>query len=219
MTGRAQSNLPALAVSLLLVSAALGAALGVAGGAFAAADRHALADQRAEAVADGLLREFGAPGRENALVAPVGVNASALRERVPAAGRSAGVSLGNRTLVEGSGAGMARQLVSILTPVPGPNRSLADGNATVSGSVARLELGSNATNATGGTNDTERVEWVRVDGRPVLANRSGLTGTYDIPLPGEGPHRIRVEPTGTASRVRGVAYNESGAVLRVSADA
>lgn len=216
MRRRAQSNLPALAVSLLLVSAALGAALGVAGGAFAAADRDALADQRAEAVADGLLREFGPPGRENALTTPVGVNASALRERVPAAGRSVGVSLGNRTLVEGSGAGTARQLVSVLTPVRGPNRSLAGGNATVSGSVARLELGANTT---GRANGTERVEWVRVDGRPVLANRSGLVGTYEVPLPGEGPHRIRVEPTGTDSQVRGVAYNESGAILRVSADA
>ncbi len=211
MTTRAQSNLAALAVSLLLVSAALGAALGVAGGAFAAADRDAAADQAAEAVADGLLREFGAPERANALVLPTSVNESVLRERVPAArSRSVGVALGNRSLVSGSGAGTARRLVAVLTPVRVENRSLADGDAAVSGSTARLELRPAA---------GADVEWVRVDGRPVLANRSGLNGTYRLPLAGEGPHRIRVSSGGTASRVWGVTYRERGAVLRVSADA
>jgi hypothetical protein len=124
--------------------------------------------------------------------------------------------------------------VALLEPEVVANRSLANGTASLppGSALAVVELGGAASNNTSGVPAPDGTEnastpnatpdaaatTLRVDGRTVLANASGLSGTYRIALHGAGPHRVSVPPGGEG-RVRGIAYRERGAVLAVSADA
>jgi len=221
MTGRAQSNLAALAAALLLVCGALVATLAVAGGAFAAADRSPAATQTADAVADGFLAAFGVPGRANAVSAPelANVSAATLSARVPAArGESVGLTVGGSAIIRSDADGArAERLVAVLTPETTANR-------TTNGGGVFLPPGTEAAavRLRGGTGENaSRVTELRADGRTVLANESGLRGAYRVPLPAEGGHEIDVETEGgdANTTVRGISYEERGAVLTVITDA
>lgn len=177
---RAQLNLPSLGVALLLVTAAAGVGLAVADGAFESADRDPVASHAATALADRLVAADGPLAVRGSVLdadAVRALNASRLRSLVPwSDGRDVAVSLDGEVLARTgpvTGGRTVRRLVLVaettprtLTPALGTDRTL-----TVPRRTDRLvvELDPPA--------DTT-VRAVRVNGRTVLLNESGLRGRF-----------------------------------------
>jgi hypothetical protein len=176
---RAQANLPALAVALVLLTATAGLSVALADAAFASVDRDP-ADRR---VADTLSDRLVAPE------SPTTRRANVLRERVlslsrAALDRSFPVVRGHAVRLEMDGATvldrgdptggatvrrvvlLARQQSVTLVPT-------LDRNATtLPRRTGRVTLTLRPANAT--------VRTVRANGRVVLHDPSGLNGTYDV---------------------------------------
>jgi hypothetical protein len=179
---RGQTNLVVLAAALLLVTTVTGVSLAVADGALAGADREPLDRRAAVAVADRLVAA-DAPNttRGNVLnrSSALSLTASDVDRLAPSArGRPLRVRLGDRTLVE---RGDPTDGVTIRRVVLVANRTterrtitLADTDGvTLPRRTPRVTLRIAPDAAT-------TVETVRANGRVVLHNRSGLSGTYTV---------------------------------------
>jgi hypothetical protein len=175
---RAQANLPAVTVALVVLTATAGTALVLADGAFAGATREG--DERRVAVA--LAERMVAPGAPTTRRANV-LNGSALavldgerlREWFPVArGVDVGVRLGDRTVVDGDGGTVARRVVLVadaqsVTRTP----PLAGGETTLPRRTERVRLRIDPPSGT-------TVETVRANDRVVLHDPAGLDGTYTV---------------------------------------
>lgn len=182
---RAQANLPALVVALLVVSTAIGMSLALADGAFAGATRSP-GDRRAAVALSERLVSADSPVtvRKNVLNRTIvaRLNASSLRRGFPVvAGHDFSVRLGNRTLVsvgDSTGGVTMRRIVLVaqrqpveLTPrFTGPNATV-----TLPRRSRRADL---TIHPPAGTT----VRTVRANGRVVRYDPAGLDGTYRVRL-------------------------------------
>ncbi|NEU57741.1 hypothetical protein [Halorussus sp. MSC15.2] len=182
---RAQMNLPALAVALLVVTAVAVVSFGMADRAYLSAERDA--DQRRVAVALSerlVASESRVTARPNVLDADAvsGLNASRLGTLFPVTdGYDVAVRLGDRTLAstgDPTGGTTIRRIVlvenrsSVSTT---PDLSATDPAVTLPRRSPRVEL---ALTPPAGTD----VRVVRANDRVVLRNASGLTGTFEVEL-------------------------------------
>jgi hypothetical protein len=184
---RAQMNLPALAVALLVVTTVAVVSLGMADRAYVSAERDA--DQRRVAVA--LSERLVAPDssvttRANILDADQldGLNASRLRELFPVSasgGYDVGVRLGNRTLAttgEPTGGTTIRRIALVehrSAVALSPTVSATDPTVTLPRRSPRVEISLTPPEGT-------TVTTVRTNDRVVLRNSSGLVGNFTVEL-------------------------------------
>jgi len=182
---RAQANLPAVTVALVVLTATAGTALVLADGAFAGATREG--DERRVAVA--LAERMVAPGAPTTRRANV-LNGSALavldgerlREWFPVArGVDVGVRLGDRTVVDGDGGTVARRVVLVAdaqsvtrTPRWPAARRRSHGGPSGFGSTStrRQERRSRRCGPTTGSSSTTPPGWTgRTRSRPAASTR------------------------------------------------
>jgi hypothetical protein len=179
---RAQTNLAVLAVALVLVTTVAGVSLAVADGALAGADRAPLDRRAAVSVADRLVAaDTPVTTRGNVLnrSATRSLTASDVDRLAPSArGRPLRVRLSDRTLVERGDPteGVTIRRVVLVSTRTTERRSVALDDAdgvTLPRRTPRVTLRI-------APNATTTVETVRANGRVVLHNRSGLSGTYAV---------------------------------------
>lgn len=181
---RGQTNLPAIAVALLVLTTVAGVGIAMAETAFASADREP--DERRVAVAlSERLVSPDAPLTERANVlngtATDGLTAERLRANYPVVGdRSVRIRLGNRTLVD--------------TGVPADSTTIRRIVLVRRAETRRYEPRFDGTNATTLPRRTGRarldlrpgprtaIETVRANGRVVLRNTSGLRSEQPLDL-------------------------------------
>ncbi len=177
---RAQANLPALAIALLLVIASVAAAIGLAGSAFAGANTDPADSRLAASVAERLVAADGPlTVRANVLSRAAVANASTNLNSVLPGGAAVRVSLDGETLAErGNPAGGAtmRRVVLVadasqreLTPAFDDSAEVTLPRRTGSAMLA-FDTG------------TANVTTVRANDRVVLRDEAGLDGTYDVGL-------------------------------------
>lgn len=193
---RGQSNLIAVAIAVLLLTAAIGVALTVASTPFRAADddvvdRHVAAD-----VAESLLAPASPVTRRAGVL-----NAAALRtlevstlEVVPA-DAAVRIRFDDRPIVATgpvTGGATVRRLVTVTTwRWHRTEPSLGNGSVFTVGPTPVLRLGFNTTNAT--------IRTVRVDGRVVLHDPSGIDGPVRLDLPPSSVVTVNVSAAGPVS--------------------
>ena len=182
---RAQMNLPALAVALLVVTTVAVVSVGMADRAYLSAERDA--DQRRVAVAlsERLLGpESRVTARANVLDADVAsrLNASRLRTLFPVTeGYDVRVRLGDRTLAaagDPTGGSTVRRIVLVENRTAASLTPNFSANAPAVTLPRRSPLVTVALSPPAGTDVTV----VRANGRVVLRNASGLTGTFEVDL-------------------------------------
>jgi len=218
---RAQANLVALAVALVLLTAAVGVALAATSGAFVAADSEPRDRAAARGVADRLVAAGGPlADRPNVLNASVvaDLDAGALHAAVPATrNRAVRVTLNGSVVAEtGDAAGGAtvRRVVLLerteaftRRPALGQNGTLR--LAPTASATVRLDAAANVT-----------ALWAA--GRQVRHDPAGLVGTFDLALDRAGPTRLRVNGTGPvppgAMTVTTRPWSTETAVLAVTVD-
>jgi hypothetical protein len=220
---RAQANLLSVAVALLLVTVATVVSLGIAGGALADADRQP-ADRRTAArlAAELVAPDGGIAARRNVLRERTlaGLDATGLRRLFDAETGGLRVAVDGRSLVEvgdPQGGATVRRLVLVETLTPR--------RVGLAGRGSSVRLPSRAANATvrlappAGTT----LRTVRVDGRVVLHNRSGLAGNYSIDLPVRERPRLSFAADGPlpggSVTIGYAAASTRSAVLAVTVDA
>ncbi|WP_115865414.1 DUF7263 family protein [Halorussus litoreus] len=224
---RAQMNLPALAVALLVVTTVTVVSLGMADRAYLSAERDA--DQRRTAVAlsERLVdSESSVTARANVLDAEIveEMNASRLRAQFPVLGEEVDVAvrLDDQNLAtagDPSGGTTIRRIVLVedresvtLTPSVSP----VDPTVTLPRRSPRVEI---ALSPPDGTTVTA----VRANDRVVLRNESGLDGRFEADLSRFETATLTVEtdgplPTGTLDLTYFPAETRK-AVLAVTVDA
>ncbi|MFC4449099.1 DUF7263 family protein [Halorussus aquaticus] len=182
---RAQMNLPALAVALLVVTTVAVVSFGMADRAYLSAERDA--DQRRVAVALSerlVASESRVTARPNVLGADAvsGLNASRLRTLFPVTdGYDVAVRLGDRTLAstgDPTGGTTIRRIVLVenrSSVSATPDLSATDPSVTLPRRSPRVEI-----RLTPPAETDVRV--VRANDRVVLRNASGLTGTFEVEL-------------------------------------
>lgn len=180
-SGRAQVSLPALAVALLVLTTVAGLGIAIAEGAFAGADRNPGERRVAIALSERLVSDD----------APLTVRANVLNEsrvddftverlrnRYPVVGdRSVRVRLANRTLAAGgtpvNGVAVRRIVLVRETQARTYEPTVASPSTTLPRRTDRVTL-------TIDPPRTTALETVRVNGRVVLHNTSGLRGTFTV---------------------------------------
>ncbi|MFB6107602.1 MAG: hypothetical protein ABEJ82_02025 [Haloplanus sp.] len=178
---RAQANLPALAVALIVLTATTGLGLALAETAFTSATRAPSERRAAIATAERLVAPDGPlTVRRNVLDRDRASNLTAAtldRDYPVVRGRAVRIRLGGRTLVErGDPAGgtTVRRIVLVATRQRVTRRPPLPTNATtIPRRTSRLDL---AINPPPGTT----VRTVRTNGRVVLRNGTGLDGEYTV---------------------------------------
>jgi hypothetical protein len=218
---RAQANLVALAVALLLVTAAVGVSLAVGSGALAGADGTA----RDRAAASGLAARLVADSRlttaPNVLDRDAlrSLDPAALRAAVPAArGAAVRITLDGDPVVragDATGGTTVRRLVLV-------ERRRTETVALTTAAPVTLPPTDSAT-VTVDAPERVRVTSLRANGRVVARNASGLNGTVALDLRRANRTRLAVEasgplPAGTV-QVRYHPWNTTPAVLGVTVDA
>lgn len=175
---RAQANLPAVAVALVVLTATTATALVLADGAFAGATRDAEERRVAVALAERLVAADAPTTRRanvlNASAIAV-LDADRLERWFPVArGGDVHVRLGNRTVVAGDGGTTVRRVVLVSRTQSVTRRPpLADGRTTLPRRTDHVRLAIDPPPAT-------TVESVRINGRVVLHDPDGLAGTYTV---------------------------------------
>jgi len=195
---RAQAELPAVGIALVLLTSVLVLGVGAADSALSSADRPALERQAAV----GLSEQLTAPSatvteRANTLNATTLANltVSELESEYGASpDHDIRVRLGNETLVESgdpSGGTTIERLVVVerrtanaLVPAFEDNRTVTLPHRTA---TARVEIDPPARTT---------VERVWADERPLLANSSGLQGTFELTLSPFETEQLRFEALG-----------------------
>ena len=221
-TDRGQANLFALATALLLLTGAVVVGLGVATGAFAAAQRTPAARASAAGVAERLVAPDGPlAARRNVLrrEAIEDLNRTTLRMRFPgAARRGVRVTVDGETIARAGtvdGGASVRRLVRVerreTATVP---------DAFANGTRRTLPARSDAATLVVTPQGVD-VRTVRVNGHVALHDPAGLDGQYSIDLPAGEPATLSVDrglPPGTV-RIRYHPLSASPAVLGVTVDA
>jgi hypothetical protein len=177
--GRAQLNLPALAVALLVLVSTVGIALTLADGAFATADRSPEERRVAVALAERLVASDARhTSRANVLnrSRTMTLSAAALGSRLPVtAGYDVGVRLGDRTVLrrgDVTGGVTVRRVVLVRTEGRVDRTPpLVDDATTLPRRTDRVHLDIDA-----GPNVTT----VRANDRVVLHDPGGLAGEYTV---------------------------------------
>ncbi|WP_136717984.1 DUF7263 family protein [Halorientalis salina] len=182
MTGRAQTNLPALAVALLVLTTTLGLGMALADRAFGSADRQPEERRVAVALSERLVSGDGAlTARANVLngTAVGELNASRLRNRYPVVeDRAVRIRLDDRTLVESgtvSDGTTVRRIVLVRRAESKQYepRFAATNETTLPRRTDRVQLEID-------TPPTTTLETVRANNRVVLHNASGLAGNATV---------------------------------------
>lgn len=182
---RAQTNLPALAVALLVVTTVTVLAVGMADRAFVAADRDADERRVAVALSDRLVgSETPLTARPNVLDADEieRLNATRLRALFPVAeGHDVRVRVGDRTAAaagDPTGGATMRRIVLVENRTP---TTLTPGLSATEPSVTLPRRSPNATLSLSPPDGTT-VEAVRANDRVALRNASGLAGRFEVRL-------------------------------------
>lgn len=219
---RAQANLPALAVALLLVGGSVGVAVGLAGSAFAGADTDPEDGRLAASVAERLVSADGPLAvRANVLSrAAVERADEALVDDVVPGDAAVRVTLdGDPIATRGDPTGgVTMRRVVLVADVERRELAVAAGQETVT--LPRRT--SNAT-LTVDTRSGTRLTTVRANDRVVLHDDAGLDGAYDVAL--SRYDTVSLSFDATADLAPGsvtVAYRSettTKAVLGVTADA
>ncbi|MCG1002145.1 MULTISPECIES: hypothetical protein [Halobacterium] len=177
---RAQANLPAVAIALLLVVASVAAVVGLAGSAFAGANTQPVDTRLAASTADHLVAADGPLTlRANVLSQAAVENASATLDDGLPEGAGVRVTLDGETLVErGTPAGGAtmRRVVLVADASRRELSPVLDDEAAVT--LPRRTGDATLTFDTGAANVTT----VRANDRVVLHDDAGLDGAYDVTL-------------------------------------
>lgn len=206
---RAQTNLVALVLALVLVTGAAVVGVAVADGALAGADREPLDRHAATAVADRLVAD-GSPTtvRANALdaAAVAELNASRVEALAPPAEEAAlRIALDGEPVVErgaASGGATVRRSVVVVNRTGNARRTIdiADG---ATGRVPR-GVGRAVVDVDPGPNTT--VHTVRADGRVVLHDGAGLDTNATVHLFRYEPTTVRIETDPNATGRVAVTY-------------
>ena len=175
---RAQANLPALAVALLLVGTSVGVAVGLAAGAFAGADADAADARLAGSLSERLVAADGPLSvRENVLSRAAVENASG--DWLPA-GVAVRVRLGGESVVargDPSGGATMRRIVLVAAT----ERRTFEPALTSRDAVTLPRRTTNAT-LTLDPPPGVSVTAVRANDRVILHDTDGLDGAYDVTL-------------------------------------
>ncbi|MFB6104871.1 MAG: hypothetical protein ABEJ57_07315 [Halobacteriaceae archaeon] len=196
MRRRAQSNLIAVVVALVLVTAAIGVALAVAGTPFRG-DRVSPVDRRVAADVASTLLAADSPVTRRHLV----LNRSALASLDAATVRAltglpdeigVTVAFEGRSLIEagtGNEGATVRRVVTVTTWTwERSTPAFANTSALTLSPAPRVRIGFNTSATT--------IETVRVDGRVVLHDPDGLTGQVTLRLPRTESVNISFTATG-----------------------
>lgn len=200
MTRRAQANLPAVAVALLVLTTTLGVVLAAANGTVRGAGREPVERHAAVALAERLVDPGGPVAvRPNVLDADAvaSLTPDALRRAVPATrGRSVGLALDDRVVVRAgdpSGGATVRRIVLVerrerarVTP---DLRARSGRRVSLPRRTPRVTVRIDPPSGT-------TVRAVRADGRVVLLNESGLSGTFTVDVSRLETVVLRFEATG-----------------------
>jgi hypothetical protein len=178
---RAQANLPALAVALVLLTSTVGLGVALADAAFAGADRDPADRRMADALSDRLVAaESTTTRRANVLTErTLSLSPTALDREFPVArGHAVRLEVGDTTVLERgdpTGGATVRRVVLVAHPQSMTIVPSLDRNATtIPRRTGRVTLTITPVDAT--------VETVRANGRVVLHDPSGLNGTYTVPV-------------------------------------
>lgn len=221
---RAQANLPALAVAIVLVTAATVTAVGVADDAIRARDGQPIERHVAAAVADRLVAGDAPTTLRRGVLANETVqslNASTLTRLAPVlAGRDVRVRLDGETVVE-RGSPRGGQTVSRVVRVGTSENVTRTLNLS---RTSRLTLSARTSRVTlavqPGPNTSVRT--VRVNGRVVRHDPDGVDGLETVTVSRRTPATLSVSVTGNATGyvdVRYAAVGTEDAVLEVTVDA
>lgn len=182
MTGRAQANLPALAVALVALTATAGLSFTLADGAFASADRDATERRLAVSLSERLIdSEAAYTTRENVVneTRLASVTTETLHEQFPVTqGHDVRIQLNDETVVEHgdpTGGTTIRRIVLVeqtqsVTLTPNLQRS---NEVTLPRRTDEVTIQVTPPPATD-------VTTIRANGRVVLANSTGLTGPMTV---------------------------------------
>lgn len=217
---RAQANLPALVVALLLVGTTVGVALGLAAGAFATADTDPADARLATSLSERLVAaDSGLTRRANVLSRHKVANASA--DGLLSGDAAVRVRLDDRTVVsrgDPAGGATVRRIVLVASDERRRIEPALDG-------ADEVTLPRRTANATLTLNPRPGVDitTVRANDRVVLHDPGGLNGTYDVALSRYDTVTLTFDATDNlqAGSVR-VAYRAettTKAVLVVTVDA
>ncbi|GAA0652775.1 DUF7263 family protein [Salarchaeum japonicum] len=219
---RAQLNLPALGVALLLVTAATGVSLAVANGAFDAAERDPVADHAATALADRLVAANGPLAiRQNVLDARELRRLDAADVRSLVGARDAVVRLDGGVVARTGDVTDPRTVRRLVLVATVENRTLAP--AIERGAAVTIPRRTDAVTVTIDPPAGTVVRAVRVNGRTALLNDAGLRGTFTLDASRFRTTRIGFDatdrlPAGSVTVAYAVERTEKG-VLGVSVDA
>jgi len=221
---RAQANLPALAVAVVLLTTGTVTAVALGVDAFHEAERDPVERRVAESVAERLVAGDSALTRRRGVLdgpAVDSLNGTTLDRMVPTAnGRSIRIALGGEVVLSRGGpAGgtTVRRVVRVARPV---ERERAIDLATTRTVRLRNRTGRVALDVEPGANTT--VSTVRAGRRVLLHDPTGLDGTATVRVARTDRRTLSVSAnenaTGTV-RLRYVRANASEAVLEVTVDA
>lgn len=221
---RAQTNLVALGLALVLVTAATVVGVAIADGALAEADRDPLDRHAATAVADRLIAaDSPTTVRPNALNASVveDLNATRIEALAPPAEDAAlRITLDDETLVERGaprGGATVRRAVVVVSRSASIQRTInvsSDSAVRVPRGVSRAAVAVDS-----GENTTIRT--VRASGRVVLYDGAGLDTNTTVHLSRYESTTVRIDPSANATGRVAVTYRRPSVetrTLTVTAD-
>lgn len=221
---RGQTELPALAVAFVVLTTVVVLGVTVATGELTAAERPAVETQTATGLSERLVEKRGPlTTRANVVDADAvdGLNASVLRDHYDLPSDTAvRIRLGGETVVA-AGTVSSGTTVERLVLVERRTRETIRPEFDSSRTTTLPRRTSNATLTIAPQSGTT-VEQVLANGRPILANDSGLNGTYEVALSALSTTTLRFETTGplTADSVQ-ITYlppETEKAILRVTVD-
>jgi hypothetical protein len=220
---RAQANLPALAVAVVLLTTGTVAAVTLGVDALHGADRDPADRRVAGSVAERLVSGDGPLTRRAGVLDGPSIeslNGTALDRLVPAAaGRSVRIELDGETILsrgDPAGGVTVRRVVRVARPV---ERERVIDLASTRRVRLRNRTGTVALDVDPGANTTVRT--IRANRRVLLHDPDGLDGTATVRLPRSDRQNLTVAATENATgtvRLTHVRANESDAVLAVTVD-
>lgn len=197
---RGQANLPALAVSLLVLTTVVGFSLVIIDGAYQSADRNPSERRVAVALAERLVSEESTlTSRPNVLDATRvrNLTESRFNRKYPvASGMDIRIRIGDETIIErgdSTGGTTIRRVVlverrqSVTLPIRGDTLTLPRRSTRATIVIAP------------GTETGTIITTVRANDRIVLYDPGGLEGEFEIDLSRYETTKVRIEPSGTAT--------------------
>jgi hypothetical protein len=218
---RAQANLPALAVALVLLTTGTVTAVALGTDALGAADRDPAARRAAATVADRLVAADAPTTRRRGVLdgeAVDALNRTTVVGIAPvAASRSIRVRLGGEPLLsvgDPGGGATVRRVVRVARP-----RRVTAAVALTDSRSVRLENRTRRVRLSFEPGENTTVTAVRANGRVVLYDPGGLTGTASVALSGHERTRLDFAANENATGSVGVEYavpNATATTLEVT---